>query len=138
MLQSTRKSSFKVTFTKFGIAKEILPLVAFGLILATVDVYSDVALSYQFFTVNKEDYIRGTETSKSSGEKVIKFLLDRLILLTYSVTRQLLIVFPAVFDQLSGRFSKEDNSVGFKVFQILTSGCWCFKSAQKIAPATVG
>ena len=109
MLQSTRKSSFKVTFTKFGIAKEILPLVAFGLILATVDVYSDVALSYQFFTVNKEDYIRGTETSKSSGEKVIKFLLDRLILLTYSVTRQLLIVFPAVFDQLSGRFSKEDN-----------------------------
>ena len=109
MLQSTRKSSFKVTFTKFGIAKEILPLVAFGLILATVDVYSDVALSYQFFTVNKEDYIRGTETSKSSGEKVIKFLLDRLILLTYSVTRQLLIVFPAVFDQLSGRFSKKDN-----------------------------
>ena len=33
----------------------------------------------------------------------------------------------SVFDQFSGRFSKKDNS-----------GCWCFKSAQKIAPATVG
>ena len=54
------------------------------------------------------------------------------------MTCELLVVFPAVFDQFSGRFSKEDNSVGFKIFKILISGCWCFKSAQKIAPATVG
>ena len=59
-------------------------------------------------------------------------------LVIYSVTCQLLVVFPAVFDQFFGRFSKEDNSVGFKIFKILISGCWCFKSAQKIAPATVG
>ena len=51
---------------------------------------------------------------------------------------QLLVVFPAVFDQFSSRFSKEDNSVGFKIFKILISGCWCFKSAQKITSATVG
>ena len=58
--------------------------------------------------------------------------------MTHSLTCQLLVVFPAVFDQFSSQFSNKDNSVGFKVFQILTSGCWCFKSAQKIAPATVG
>ena len=34
----------------------------------------------------------------------------------YSVTCQLLVEFSAVFDQFSGRFSKEDNSVGFKIF----------------------
>ena len=34
----------------------------------------------------------------------------------YRVTCQFLVVFPAVFDQFSGRFSKEDNSVGFKIF----------------------
>ena len=33
-----------------------------------------------------------------------------------SVTCQLLVVFPAVFDQFSGRFSKEDNSDGFSSF----------------------
>ena len=46
-------------------------------------------------------------------------------------------MFPALFDQVYGQFFKEDNSVGFKIFKILISGCWCFKSAQKIAPATV-
>ena len=55
----------------------------------------------------------------------------------YSMTCQLLVVFPAIFDQFSRQFFKEDNSVGFKIFKILISGCWCFKSAQKIAPATV-
>ena len=34
----------------------------------------------------------------------------------YRVTYQLLVVFTTVFDQFSGRFSKEDNSVGFKIF----------------------
>ena len=34
----------------------------------------------------------------------------------YSVTCQLLVVFPAVFDQFSSQFAKEDNSVGFKIF----------------------
>ena len=48
------------------------------------------------------------------------------------------VVFLAVFDQFSGQFSKEGNSVGFKIFKILISGFLCFKSAQKIAPATVG
>ena len=50
-----RKSCFKVQY--FGIAKEVVPLVAFGLVLATVDVYSDLALSYQFFSVNTTSLI---------------------------------------------------------------------------------
>ena len=68
MQHKRRKSSFKVT--NFGIAKDILCLVAFGLVLATVDVYSDVALSYQFYTVNTTDYHRGTATAPSSGQTV--------------------------------------------------------------------
>jgi hypothetical protein len=40
----------------------------------------------------------------------------------YSVTCQLLVVFPAVFDQFSSQFSKEDNSVGFRVFKFLGVG----------------
>ena len=61
--QKSRKSNF----TKFGIAKDVFLLVTFGLVLATMDVYSDVALSYQFFTVNTTDYYRGTSTAPSSG-----------------------------------------------------------------------
>ena len=40
----------------------------------------------------------------------------------YSVTCQLLVMFPAVFDHFSGQFSKEDNSLGFKIF--LNSDFW--------------
>jgi hypothetical protein len=54
------------------------------------------------------------------------------------LTCQFLVVFQAIFDQFPGQFSKKDNSVGFSSFQILISGCLCFKSAKKIAPATVG
>ena len=75
MQQRNRKSSFKVTITKFDIAKDILCLVAFGLVLATVDVYSDVALSYQFYTVNTTDYRRGTATAPSSGEIVSSYCM---------------------------------------------------------------
>ena len=75
MQQKRRKSSFKVTVTKFGTAKDILCLVAFGLVLATVDVYSDVALSYQFYTVNTTDYHRGTATAPSSGEIVSSYCM---------------------------------------------------------------
>ena len=55
MQSKHRKSCFK--FQCFGIAKEVLPLVAFGLVLATVDVYSDLALSYQFFSVETTSLI---------------------------------------------------------------------------------
>ena len=71
MQHKRRKSSFKVT--NFGIAKDILCLVAFGLVLATVDVYSDVALSYQFYTVNTTDYHRSTATAPSSGQTVSSY-----------------------------------------------------------------
>ena len=77
MQQKRRKSSFKVTVTKFGIAKDILCLVAFGLVLATVDVYSDVALSYQFYTVNTTDYHRGTATAPSSGQTVSSYSMKQ-------------------------------------------------------------
>ena len=40
------------------------------------------------------------------------------------ITCQLLVVFPAIFDQFPGQFSKEDNSAGFKIFEILISGFW--------------
>ena len=43
-------------------------------------------------------------------------LKKHTILAIYSVTCQLLVVFPTVFDQFSGQFSKGDNSVGFKNF----------------------
>ena len=69
---------------------------------------------------------------------LIKTYYDWAILHIYSVTCHLLVVFLAVFDQFSGKFSKKDNSDGFSSFYILIFGCWCFKSAQKIDPATVG
>ena len=75
MQQKRRKSSFKVT--NFGIAKDILCLVAFGLVLATVDVYSDVALSYQFYTVNTTDYHRSTATAPSSGQTVSSYCMKQ-------------------------------------------------------------
>ena len=75
MQQKRRKSSFKVT--NFGIAKDILCLVAFGLVLATVDVYSDVALSYQFYTLNTTDYHRGTATAPSSGQIVSSYFMKQ-------------------------------------------------------------
>ena len=77
MQQKRRKSSFKVTVTNLGIAKDILCLVAFGLVLATVDVYSDVALSYQFYTVNTTDYHRGTATAPSSGQTVSSYCMKQ-------------------------------------------------------------
>ena len=77
MQQKRRKSSFKVTVTNFGIAKDILCLVAFGLVLATVDVYSDIALSYQFYTVNTTDYYRGTATAPSSGQTVSSYYMKQ-------------------------------------------------------------
>ena len=75
MQHKRRKSSFKVT--NFGIAKDILCLVAFGLVLATVDVYSDVALSYQFYTVNTTDYHRSTATAPSSGQTVSSYCMKQ-------------------------------------------------------------
>ena len=73
MQQKRRKLSFKVT--NFGIAKDILCLVAFGLVLATVDVYSDIALSYQFYTVNTTDFHRGSATAPSSGQTVSSYCM---------------------------------------------------------------
>ena len=75
MQQKRRKSSFKVT--NFNIAKDILCLVAFGLVLATVDVYSDIALSYQFYTVNTTDYHRSTATAPSSGQTVSSYCMKQ-------------------------------------------------------------
>ena len=56
----------KAIVSKFTLAREVVSLVAFGVVLATVDVYSDIALSYQFFTVKTLDFVRGTATAKSS------------------------------------------------------------------------
>ena len=86
MQQRNRKSSFKVTVTKFAIAKEILGLVAFGLVLATVDVYSDVALSYQFYTVNTTDYQRGNATAPSSGEIVSSYCMKAWVCLRFKIS----------------------------------------------------
>ena len=85
MQQRNQKSSFKGTDTKFGIAKDILCLVAFGLVLATVDVYSDVALSYQFYTVNTTHYQRGTATAPSSGEIVSYYCMKAWVCLRYKI-----------------------------------------------------
>ena len=60
------KTRNKVVVSKFALAREVVSFVAFGVVLATVDVYSDIALSYQFFTVKTLDFVRGTATAKSS------------------------------------------------------------------------
>ena len=67
-----RKSCFKVISSNFGIAKEVLPLVAFGLVLATVDVYSDLALSYQFFSVNTTSLITKPRYQNVVAENISK------------------------------------------------------------------
>ena len=42
-----------------------------------MDVYSDIALSYQFYTVNTTDYHRSTATAPSSGQTVSSYFMTQ-------------------------------------------------------------